>query len=59
MKRIRVEGQLTQMQKEVIKSAAKYLNIPVGRFIVSCALDKAYEILNSEEFKNKEYYNEE
>ena len=55
----RIFIRISNYDKEVIKKASKFLKISMSEFIKNCALDKAYEILTSEEYRDKEYYNEE
>ena len=50
---------ISNYDKEVIKKVSKFLKISMSEFIKNYALDKAYEILTSEEYRDKEYYNEE
>ena len=55
----RIFIRISNYDKEVIKKAAKILKISLSEFIKNYALDKAYETLTSEEYRDKEYYNEE
>lgn len=55
----RIFIRISNYDKEVIKKASKFLKISMSEFIKNYALDKAYEILTSEEYRDKEYYNEE
>ena len=55
----RIFIRISNYDKEVIKKASKFLKISMSEFIKNYALDRAYQVLTSDEFRDKEFYNEE